>query len=184
MKRFGARIIISGSRGPGDATGGELKPEDAPELRLLPAVTAFLPVRAVAVGERWRLNARAVGRLIGEQRADTKVSGAFGTLKEIQWVELKPGMRHRIALIEAEFKLATQLRADLVLESKLRGIVRVDLTSERLLRADLTGTLQAKSDPRRIPKRAVSVEVTGDVAFRVVVMPGRVDPGGADGGGR
>lgn len=160
-------------------TGGDLKAADTADIRLLPAVLAFLPEKPVGVGERWRLNARSVGRLLGAPGTGSKVSGAFASLESIEMVELRPGMRHRIAVLKAEFTLATPLRPDLVLESKLRGTVRVDLTAEQLLRADLTGTLSAKSDPRSIPKGAVSVEVKGEVAFRVIVKPGRVDPGGA-----
>jgi hypothetical protein len=159
----------------------DLKPEDTAELRLLPTVVAFLPEKPVAVGQRWRLNSRAVGRLLGNtgDGPGTQISGAFASLHSVQVETLKPGIRHRIAVLKVEFVLATRLRADLVLESKLRGTVRVDLTAERLMRADLTGTLTAKSDPDRIPAGAVSVEVSGDVAVRVLVRPGRVDPGRA-----
>ncbi len=157
----------------------DLDPKETGALRLLPAVVAFLPEKPVAVGQRWRLTSRAVGRLLGSTGGGpgTQISGAFASLKSVRVETLKPGIRHRIAVLEVEFALATRLRADLVLESKLRGTIRVDLTAQQLMRADLTGTLTAKSDPDRLPKGAVSVQVSGEVAVRVLVRPGRLDPG-------
>jgi hypothetical protein len=159
-------------------TGDELTPEASAGLRMLPAVVAFLPADAVAVGDRWRLDQRAVSRLLGEgESAGTKISGAFAAFRAIEVVELRPGMRHRIAVLDVEFSLATTLRPDLVLTSSLKGTIRVDLTAEQLMRADLTDTLAAKSDAATVTAKDVLVDLKGEVAIRVLVRPGRVDPG-------
>lgn len=160
-------------------TGEDLKAEDSAELRLLPGIVAFLPEQPVAVGDRWRLNARAVNRLLGDAAAGgtTTVSAAFGSLEAVTDQDVGNGVRHRVATLQVEFALATRLRPDLMLVSKLRGTIAVDLTAESLLRAQLTGTLTATSDAKTIAAGAVSVEVNGEVDIRVVVVPGRVDPG-------
>ncbi|MHC5018756.1 MAG: hypothetical protein ACYTGX_01335 [Planctomycetota bacterium] len=159
-------------------TGDELAAEDTAGLRLLPAVTAFLPAQPVAVGEQWRLDRRAVARLLGDgASAGTRISDAYAALREVRVETLKPGLRHRIAVLAVRFTIATTLRSDLVLTSTLRGTIRVDLTAEQLLRADLTGSLEAASDPSRLTGSEVTVELKGEVAIRVLVRPGRLDPG-------
>jgi hypothetical protein len=114
----------------------------------------------VAPGDRWLLDETALRRfLVLPKKAKARVN--------CHWVRTIPWNERRVALIAAQMKVRLPLETGMILDMVLKGSIRFDLTSRRIVGAVFRGPVKIGGTVKVVVAR---MPVTGQGRARIVMV--------------
>jgi hypothetical protein len=156
---------------------GEPLPGASAEHPPVPALVAFLPRAPVAVGEAWAIDRGALRTVLGGPAEALEVREGRATLAAVV-----PDGPRRLARVEVRVAWSAPHERLFVVEADLAGPLVVDLTSRRLVRGDLAGTLRITTRPEARSEGVAETTVQGTLAMRWRVTEGAPAPEAANSG--
>ncbi len=154
------RLAKNGAKTMVQSSGKPLTEEQRRRLAELFRPVVVLSTRPVAAGDRWVLNETALRRFLDlPAKAKARVS--------CHWARTFTQDGRRVALIDTRMKVRLPMKNGLILDMKLEGAIRFDLTSRRVIAALFRGPVKVGGTIKIIVAR---LPVTGQGRARIVMV--------------